>query len=59
MLLAAGAAWLKPFTLRDGERSSRTFGVRRRLDFYPKTLKSEVINILDCSFQKEYKSLQR
>jgi hypothetical protein len=36
MLLAAGTAWLKPFMLRDGERSSRTFGVRRRRDFYPK-----------------------
>src|SRR6266581_92821 len=36
MLLAAGTAWLKPFMLRDGERSSRTFGVHRRRDFYPK-----------------------
>jgi hypothetical protein len=39
MLLAAGTAWLKPFMLRDGEPSSRTFGVRRRRDFYPKALR--------------------
>src|SRR6266576_4167425 len=37
MLLAAGTTRFKSFMLRDGERSSPTFAVRRRRDFYPRS----------------------